>query len=321
MPGVFGAGALALALGYAALGSSAGVTAVSTTTLEVERGEFRPAPEITAKDSRPEAIPAAPGGAAPRLSDRESVGTDAGRSTLQAYCSPSSFRLLAAAMERGFESSQAEYDLILHVDSDRNCVGHLLMGTADIAVIGSPLSTQERQSNLVAQTMGHRIMVPIIHTTNPVNSVCYDDFRAMLSGTMTGWSRVGGQRLEIEPVCEAPSARPDLAASNLRFADRLAGSTVFMHSHSEILGYVSNNPRGLGLVSKTSVDGVRIVKVLQIDQIKPTMQLFREGAWRFGSTFRTIHATQPSPGARAWIKYLSTESARRITRRVMTLPE
>ena len=278
-------------------------------------------PEITVYGTpRPEVIPAAPGGVAVTSAVRAGLAGH-GRSPLLVYCSASSFRLVAAPLEQAFETEQPDLDLVLHIDTDRNCVGHLLMGTADVAMIGSKLSSTEQDAGLRSQVLGHRIIVPIVHKDNPVNSVNYDDFCSMLNGRMTGWSSVGGRHLRIEPVCMTAPRRRDLAADAMRFGSQIAGSTAFMQSHPEILGYVANNPRALGLVSQTSSDRVQTVKVLRIDQIAPSLKLYQQGAWHLGNTFQAVHAKDPYDSVQAWLEFLRSDAAITLIQRVMTLPE
>lgn len=304
------------------LGHETTVPTSSISLLEAPSTRFESTREISTPNlPSPENVPAAPGGAAVDLSSHDDRTATPARTTLQVYCSPSSFRLIAARLERAFELAQPHIDLVLHVETDRNCVGHLLMGTANVAMIGSKLSTNERRGGLDSQVLGHQIMVPVVHADNPVISVNFDDFRSMLNGNLTGWSRVGGQHLKIEPVCMVPPQRRDLAADTLRFDARVAGSTTYLHSDQEILGYVSNNPRALGLVSKTSADYVKIVRVVQVDQIAPNLKFFKQGGWRFGSTFRAVHHKDPEAGTLDWLEFLDSDPARKIIRRVMTPPE
>jgi phosphate transport system substrate-binding protein len=227
--------------------------------------------------------------------------------------------LIASQLERAFEDAHPNINLILHVDTDRNCVGHLLMGTADLAMIGSKLSDREKDRGLDTMVLGHRVMVPIVHPENPVHSVSYDDFEAIRSGHLTDWAKIGGKDLRIEPVCMVPPQRPDLAAKSMQFASQAANCTAFLHSHPEILGYVANNVRALGLVSKTSADHVRTVKTLQVDQIMPTLEFYLEGAWRFGSTFRAVHYKEPEANTQSWLEFLKSKPAQVVLKRVMTL--
>lgn len=294
--------------------------AASTAFLDLHSVQMGATPEITLADSSLSGTPpAAPGGAAIASVAHGHRRATPRRTALQVYCSSTSFRLIAAQLERAFETSHPNINLILHVDTDRNCVGHLLMGTADVAMIGSKLSDREQSRGLDTMVLGHRVMVPIMHPENPVRSVSYDDFEAIRSGRLTGWSGLGGKDFRIEPVCMVPPQRPDLAAKAMQFSSKAASCTAFLHSHQEILGYVANNVRALGLVSKTSADHVRIVKTLQVDQIMPTLEFYLKGAWRFGNTFRAAHYKDPEAATRSWLEFLKSKSAQVVLKRVMTL--
>ena len=315
---VFGA----LCCSWAVVYTDPEVTPASTASFEFEAPLFDSTRQISLPNSMPsEPPPAMPGGAAAISAAPDARTETPGRAPLHVFCSASSFRLIAARLERAFETQESGLDVILSVDSDRNCVGHLLVGTADVAMVGGTLSTKERSQGLQSLALGHHIVAPVLHRDNPVRSVHYDAFLAMLRGDLTDWSRVGGGLGRIKPASITPPRHRDLASDTLQFGPRLSSATTFMDSHQETLGYVSNNRDALGLVSRTSADGVRIVKVLAVDHIPPTLQFFKQGAWRFGSSFQAVFAEGPDERVRAWLRFLSSDTVDSVIRRVMTLPE
>jgi len=228
---------------------------------------------------------------------------------------------VGARLERSFERAHPGVDLVLQVDSDRNCIDHLLTGSAEVAVICTRLSRPERSRGIVAYVVGHQIVVPIVHPKNPVRAVSYGNLRDLQSGTMTSWRTVGWTDLQIQPVCRVKARRVDPADELLRVHGAAVHTAVFLTSPREILAFVGNNQAALGWVTLRDVDGNRDVRPLQIDGVTASRQSFLRESWRIGSTFRVVARPRPGPWVRRWLDYMQGDEARRVLTRELTLPQ
>lgn len=282
--------------------------------------------------------PAAPGGAAPlrSLHSPRSLETafetaprtaaapgdpDSRRSEVQIYCSPAARDWILRRIEPAFEAQAPGRDLVCHVAADRSCVDHLLAGSADLALIGGDLSTRERDAGLRATVIGHHIVVPIVHATNPVRALPFVTWMEIHAGHHGSWRSLGWDAGPIQTVCRPPAANnDDLAQQQLRFRGPALTTAVQLHEDREILAFVSNNPGSLGIVGLETARGERGVEVLQLDHVAPTKEQLGRGAWRLGTTFRIVEPPRPGPGARALVHYLTSNAGRLILRRTLTLP-
>ena len=265
----------------------------------------------------PASLPAAPGGAAPMRTSAEAAPN---RRRLLLSCSPSAHRWIAARLERAFERKNPGLDLVLRIAPDRHCLDHMLMDSADVALVGVGLSRSERNQGLVPTVVAHRIMVPVVHLENPVQMVQHEQMRALLEGQLTDWAKLGWHNQSIQPVCATAAEPSDAAAALTQVRGAAENLAIRFASPSEILAYVANNPYTIGLVPLTAAQGVRSVRMLEVDRVPATREQFERGAWRFGATLRVVTRNEADEATRAFVAYLGSNQARLVIRRTLTLP-
>ncbi|MCA8956451.1 MAG: substrate-binding domain-containing protein [Planctomycetes bacterium] len=282
-----------------------------------------PAEPIRAEIHSPVAtVPAAPGpgGAGTSEPARGSVAPPAPRVRLDVFCSPTAHRLIGAALERGFERAHPNHDVVLHRAEDRACLDHLLLDDADVALVGCELSAREQGHGLQQQVVGHRILAPVIHLSNPVHSIRYEQLRDLVEGKVTSWQPLGWSDDSIEPVCLLGNTDDDAAAQWMQFQGKAANLAVCLRTPEEVLAHVSNHPFAIGLVPLAAAQGSTTVRGLEVDRVRPTRDQLERGAWRFGCTFRAVTRSHPDEAILAWLAYVQSNEARLVLRRSMTLP-
>jgi hypothetical protein len=317
---VCGVGLLGLALT-----STSGETQLASERLDLEMREVHTRtdqlvgsrPEsLIARTWTPSAAPIVESGAG-----REALAGPPPRTKLLVYSCPTAHRAFVAALERAFEAQETGIDLVLYARSDRDSVGHLLMGNADLAIISTVLSESERSRGLTERVIAHQIVVPIVHASNRIQSIPVVDFQRLIQGQLSNWQRLGGIDLDVQPVCKHRPRINDAADQALRVKSKAEDRTVFLATPREILAYVSNHPRSFGLVSLTHFQGARTVRGLEINHVSATRKNFERGAWPVGATIRSVSPHDPSVDARAFLDYLKSESARNVIGLELTLPD
>jgi ABC-type phosphate transport system substrate-binding protein len=274
-------------------------------------------------DRPPALVHESPLPAAPTVESRIGRKPIAGpppRTELQVYCCPTAHRTFASRLESAFETKEPGIDLILHTRGDRDCAGHLMMGNADVAIISTALSPSERARGLTDQVIAHLIVVPVVHRTNPIESIPVSDFALLTRGNYSNWRRLGGKDLDIQIVCKHRPRVEDAADLALRVTGEAQNLAVFLSEPREILAYVANHPRAFGLVSLAHVQGVRNVRTLQISQVAASRKMFVDGVWPLGATIRGITPRNPTTGARAFLEFLKSDTARKVIQLELTLP-
>jgi phosphate transport system substrate-binding protein len=227
--------------------------------------------------------------------------------------------LIGAALEQSFEATDPRFDLILQVDTDRNCVDRLMLGTAEVAVVASPLSRNELEFGLLEEQLGHIVVVPVVHPENPVFDLRRSVLSEILEGDLSSWKPLGGPDRKIQRSCLTVARTPDPPHDLLRFVGKAREGTLFMREERDILHLVRTDPDALGLVSTVSLHGAQGVRGLEVDGVTGTLSAYLSGAWSLGTTYRVIRRPASSPPAEAWLRFLAGPEAGAVLQRTLEL--
>lgn len=228
---------------------------------------------------------------------------------LRVYACPTIFKSSMAPLKRTFELAHPGIELRLSSRPDRDCVGHLLMDTADLAIISTEISPHERAAGLTDRVLGHSIIAMICHPSNSVRSVPLGELDRLLHGRIQTWQTLGGDSIQIQPVCKRRPRVFDRAEQPLHVHHTAEHLAVLFDTTREILTYVANEPRAFGLVELSSVQGNRDVRLLQVSHVPPSRANFARGAWPLGSTLRTVLPAEPLAAATTFVEFLSSGAA------------
>lgn len=259
----------------------------------------------------PQRVPTA---AQPRASRRRS---------LRLFCSPSAKHLIGDPLEGPFERAHPQTDLVLLEEQDRTCIGNVIMQNGTAAIVGVPSSANEHKHGLITKVVGYHIVVVIVHRDNNLTTLFSEPLHRILDGRINNWDQVGWQHLPIQPVQEAPSRRDDAAARLLQMTGKAAQLAVLLPSSDQVIDYVSQEPRALGLVTLAKL-GSRRGKVRHIDvhTVPPTVANYLRGAYPFGCAFRLVYTqtTQRDAGLVELLTFLAGNEARQLLKPHLVLP-
>lgn len=142
----------------------------------------------------------------------------------------------------------------------------LIDGAAEIAMISAPLPDVVRSLNetspgsvdangLVAHEIGIDHVAFVIHPTNPVRSLTSAQLYDILSGRITDWSEVGGLRMPIRLLVEAPGSGVRSAVeSHMAARGTALAAETFVPYAPMVVRAVSENVDMLGIASLANVN-------------------------------------------------------------------
>ncbi len=288
----------------------------------VELGEEE-RPGVLSDTALPEPAPAPLVATAPRQATAD-TGRQAtepvGRRSLRVFCSTTVKSTFGHSLERSFERSHPEVDLVLLEDRDRNCIGNVIMGNGAAAIVGVPLSPNESKHGLVAKVLGYRIVVVIVHPNNPVTSLFDGPLRKVLNGRIGSWGELGWLNYQIQPAHQVSAARSDPAARLLQMTDKAAQIAALLPNGDRVVDYVAREPRALGLATRSRLRAHKgQVRFLQINHVQPTVTNYLRGAYTFGCTFRLVHTRGRRRHLAELLTFLDGDEAKQLLELHLTL--
>ena len=173
------------------------------------------------------------------------------------------------ATAKAFETTYPDASIRVLARSSRDAMADVFANRADLAVIGRETESVERQAateariEMTAYRWARDGVAVIVHPTNPVNQVSYDDLRAILTGGEISWSEFGGADRRVVPVIEPPSrSLTQYLAGQLVDRQDIVTAALLADDDSAVIARVAETRDAVGFVSQSSLrPGVKVLAV------------------------------------------------------------
>ena len=176
---------------------------------------------------------------------------------------------LLEATAKAFEATYPQASIRVIARSSRDAMADVFANRADLAMIGREIESVERQAateariDMTAYRWARDGVAVIVHPSNPVNQLSYDDLRAILTGGEISWGEFGGPDRRVVPVIEPPSrSLTQYVASQLVYREDIVTAAVLADDDSSVMSRVAHEPFAVGFVSQSSLrPGVKVLAV------------------------------------------------------------
>ena len=174
---------------------------------------------------------------------------------------------LIRATAQAFEASYPGASIRVLARSSRDAMADVFANRADLAVIGRETEQVERQAateariDMEAYRWAREGVAVIVHPTNPVNQLSFDDLREILVGTGTSWEAFGGPDRRVVPVIQAPTrSLTQYVARQILEREDIVTAALQADDDSAVIAHVVRTPDALGFVSQSSLrPGVKVL--------------------------------------------------------------
>jgi phosphate transport system substrate-binding protein len=182
----------------------------------------------------------------------------------------------------------------------------LVEGNAAASISSSPLSSLLEKANIPKDgtyqehVIIEDVIVPIVHKSNPVSELTWEQLSDINTGKVTNWKQLGGPDQKIVVVTSQPTAatRRVFQKKVMKKAPYVAGVREVKSTRQEV-GMVAKFKGGIGAVSESFVKmNPGKVKVIKTPEISRPLSIITKGS--------------PSPEVKALIAYLRTPEAGKL---------
>lgn len=146
-------------------------------------------------------------------------------------------------------------------------------GTADIAAISRPLSSQEQSQGLMAIPIAKDAIAIVVGEKNPFRKgLTSNQVVGIFQGQITNWSGVGGQTATIQVINRPPFSGTHQAFRELVLKKGTFGTTpnittLQQDATTPLLQKLGAN--GIGYATSAQVENQRTVRVVSVDGLTP----------------------------------------------------
>jgi len=151
----------------------------------------------------------------------------------------------------------------------RDAMAALFAAQAQIAVIGREISDEERtaarQGKLAieATRWARDGLAIVVHPSNPIDRIAFDDLREIYSGKLVSWEPLGGSNRRIVPVVQRTgTGATQFFVDQVLAGEPLSAPAVIADDDSATAARVAADPAAIGFVSLPfSSQGVKALAV------------------------------------------------------------
>lgn len=227
--------------------------------------------------------------------------------------------------------------------------GIRLVGTraAGIGMVSRPLEAQEREQfpDLVTYTIGLDGVTIVANQANPVRKLSTQQIQDIYTGKITNWKELGGSNREIIRITLNHNhgtsevfanyfgleAKESGVGINLKATFRKKGETdyssssaIVIEDHRQVLAQIMTSPNAIGYVSigqaMQVVQSGAHVRLLQLDDVEPTVANVQSGAYRFSRPLMLVTKGEAQGAIRDLIDFFSGPEGQAIVSKLDYIP-
>lgn len=187
----------------------------------------------------------------------------------------------STTIEPFFRKAISKFNNSKHIRFDITAMGSyagidsLIDGKCNIAMSSSEpsesqlLKAESLGVSLKPFLLGYDVIIPVVHPTNKVNNISFDQLIGIYRGAIRNWSHIGGIDTTIDIVDRAPvSGTYEVWHHKLLPMSGSSDSFSIHQSNSSVLAHIAKHENAIGYVSSAYLN--HEVKPLHLDGIDIT---------------------------------------------------
>ena len=238
---------------------------------------------------------------------QEAGGRQAGPDTVTVVVEPPVASVVRATVA-SFNTYYPGHEIVVTTGQAREAMAALFENRAQVAVIGRELSDEERQAArgarvaIEATRWARDGVAVVVHPSNSVQRIAFDDLREIYTGKAISWTAVGGSDRRIVPVLQkTETGTTQFFADHVMAEEGFTAPALVVDDDSSAIDRVARDPGAIGFVSLPFAD--RGVKALAVSRVKglPYVELdaqsVYEGRYPLTRYYNVVLRSPGNPGA------------------------
>ena len=223
-----------------------------------------------------------------------------------------------------FRQTEAGRHIVVRVPDSIGSSGGvraLIAGKISLARTARPLKQKEQGHELRQFRFA---LSPVVIAAHPsvkkVNDISSQQLIKIYSGRIRNWQQLGGTNNPIYAIDrEAGDSSRSIMERHLKDFPKGRTAAKIFYTTPEAVEAVAEHKYTLGFLP-LSVAKAHGLKVLSIDDIKPTQDNVAKGTYKYVTPFYIVAAAKPSKAEKAFIDFLYSENAKNLIRASGSVP-
>jgi phosphate transport system substrate-binding protein len=219
---------------------------------------------------------------------------------------------LVAELGKKFEAKHPGVRVDVQSGGSSRGIADQRQGLNEIGMVSRPLNPDE--ADLTAHTIAKDGVCVILHKTNPVSNLTYQQIQDIYSGRITNWKQVGGKDAPITVVNKAEGRSTlELFLHYFKLKNSDVKASVVVGDNEQDIKTVAGNPNAIGYVSIGTAEydvqqGIPI-KSLPLEKTLPTTENVRNGKFRLSRPLNLVTRNQPEGLVKEFIEFAQSKEA------------
>lgn len=207
-----------------------------------------------------------------------------------------------------------------------NGIKALIDGGCDIANSSREMKTEELES---AKKKGIRIreipvaydmIVPIIHSANPVKDITMDQLRAIYDGSIRNWKDIGGKDEKIVVISrDTSSGTYEIWHEKVMKKTDVRNDALLQASNGAIVTTVAGNPKAIGYVGFGYLNNS--VRAISVNNVPVTIENGRSGKFPVSrKLYMYVNENKLKDNAKKFIDFLLGAEGQALVKEAGYLP-
>ena len=232
---------------------------------------------------------------------------------------------IAQAAAEAYMDMHADADITVRGGGSGTGIAALIDGATDIADASRPMKTKEEKQarengvNPVAHIIARDGIAVIVHPDNAIDAISKQDLKAIYTGEITKWNKVGGNQGAIVVVSRDAASGTFEAFNELALEKaKLTDAALMLASNLEVARTVAQTPSAIGYVGLGYL--MDEVKAIKVNGIMPSEATVTNDTYPLARPLFMYTNGQPSGSAKAFIDFVMSKAGQEIVKEAGFVP-
>ena len=182
-------------------------------------------------------------------------------------------------------------------------------GAAQVGMSSRLLTAQEQ--DLLSFPIAYDAIAVIVHPSNPIQDLSFEQIRRVFSGGIKSWGEIGGKSHPLTLVTREEGSGTREAFQHLIMGKiEISLKCLVQDSNGAIRQVVADDPNAVGYISLGLVN--EKVKALKIDGVEPTIDNIRLKSYKVIRPFLFVFKSEPKETAKRFVDFVLSEKGQKL---------
>jgi len=231
---------------------------------------------------------------------------------------------IAQAAAEAYMDNNPDADITVRGGGSGTGIAALIDGATDIADASRPMkdkeikTAREKGVNPVAHIIARDGIAVVVHPDNPINEISIENIKAIYTGEISRWDKIGGKGTIVVVSRDAASgtfeAFNELALNNAKLTD----AALMLASNLEIARTVAQTPGAIGYIGLGYL--TEDVKALKVEGILPSEKTVNDNSYPLARPLFMYTNGEPKGLAKSFIDFIMSSTGQEIVKEAGFVP-